>query len=126
MDKGYNLNLTRKFLNEIRPDSEINEFTRQIALADRIVINKLDLVDSSVLHDLEAKIRGINAVADILKTSQAVVPFNFYLDQNCFEGGRRLEFDESFKHDIGGVMTVCIVVGREVREDRLDSWLQMV
>lgn len=54
------------------------------------------------------------------------MPFGFYLDQNCFEGDRRVEVDESYKHDTGKVQTVCIVVKRDVRSDRLDSWLQMV
>ncbi len=35
----------------------LNDFTKQIALADRIVINKLDLVDESTIHELESSIR---------------------------------------------------------------------
>lgn len=37
--------------------SMVNDFTKQIALADRIVINKLDLVDQETILELETSIR---------------------------------------------------------------------
>jgi len=42
---------------------------KQIAFADRIVVNKIDLVSESVVDNVLARIRAINANAVVLKTS---------------------------------------------------------
>ena len=46
----------------------MNEATRQIALADRVLINKVDLVNEAEIQKLETVIKRINAVAPIAKT----------------------------------------------------------
>ena len=62
----------QQHLNEVKEDGSINECVRQIALADRIVINKTDLItDESILSQLESSIRTVNAAAPLLKTSKA-------------------------------------------------------
>jgi G3E family GTPase len=62
----------QQHLNEVKEDGSINECIRQIALADRIVINKTDLIsDESILSQLESSIRTVNAAAPLLKTSKA-------------------------------------------------------
>lgn len=48
--------------------NEINEATKQIALADRLVLNKTDLVDQEELTYLEGQIRSINQVARLTKS----------------------------------------------------------
>lgn len=44
---------------------------RQIAIADRIVINKKDLLKEDELKDLQEDIQSVNSVADILVTERA-------------------------------------------------------
>ena len=63
----------QQHLSEVKEDGSINECVRQIALADRLVINKTDLVpDEAALVQLESSIRAINAAAPLLKTSKAM------------------------------------------------------
>ena len=50
------------------------EAADQIAFADVIVLNKLDLVTPEELKAVEARIRQINRFADIHKTTRSDVP----------------------------------------------------
>ena len=50
-------------LDEVKPDGVENESVEQIAFADRIVLNKQDLVDSEQVAVVTRRIRGINAAA---------------------------------------------------------------
>jgi len=43
----------------------------QIAFADRIAVNKVDLVDAPELRLLEQWLRGINATAEFITSSHA-------------------------------------------------------
>ena len=64
-------------------------YPRQIALADRIVINKMDLVDAPTLDQVEASIRSINANALINRTSRSKVDLNFLLDIDAYAPSSR-------------------------------------
>ena len=63
---------------------------QQIAFADVIVINKIDLVSEEELTALERRIRGINAVALIHRANQADVPIDQMLDVGGFDLDRVL------------------------------------
>ena len=68
------------YLSEKKESSDgINEAIKQIAMADRIILNKIDLVSSTKeLDDLEMQIKSINKSAILLKTNHAKydVPFH--------------------------------------------------
>ncbi|KAL2781406.1 COBW domain-containing protein 2 isoform 2, partial [Daubentonia madagascariensis] len=67
VDAKYGL----KHLMEEKPDGLINEATRQIALADIILINKTDLVPEEDLNKLRTTIRSINGLGKILETQRS-------------------------------------------------------
>ena len=46
-------------LHEKKENGEVNESARQVALADVLIINKLDLVTSDELKELESQIRWV-------------------------------------------------------------------
>mmetsp|Transcript_8061 Transcript_8061/g.8202 ORF Transcript_8061/g.8202 Transcript_8061/m.8202 type:complete len:463 (-) Transcript_8061:23-1411(-) len=52
----------------------------QIAYADRILLNKTDLIDSSKIASVEAIVRSLNAAAEIVPTSFSKVSPNWVLD----------------------------------------------
>jgi G3E family GTPase len=56
---------------EAKADDSINECIRQIALADRLVLNKTDLVTNAELSELEELVRSVNAFAPRLKTTKS-------------------------------------------------------
>ena len=47
-----------------------NEAVEQLAFADGIVLNKIDLADDDELDAVEARIREVNPLAPIVRTQQ--------------------------------------------------------
>ncbi|QGM45644.1 CobW family GTP-binding protein [Methylocystis heyeri] len=72
------------------------EAKNQIAFADVIVLNKTDLVTPEELEEVEARIRGVNPYARLLRAVKADVPLSAVLDQNAFELDRILEIEPNF------------------------------
>jgi len=72
------------------------EAHEQIAFADVIVVNKIDLVDAAKLDELERRLRGINAMAKILAGCRAAVPLGAVLDVGGFDLDRALATRPSF------------------------------
>jgi hypothetical protein len=56
-----------------------NEACAQIAYADRIILNKTDLISISELADLKARMMAINALASMQEAVQSVVPVDYVL-----------------------------------------------
>ncbi|KAI8846096.1 CobW/HypB/UreG, nucleotide-binding domain-containing protein, partial [Chytridium lagenaria] len=89
----------RKQVEETNPDGGINECVRQIAMADRLVINKSDLVqDPADRLEIESLIRTINATAPFTWTTRSSVPITHILDLHAFDN--RSQLDTS-------LLTVC-------------------
>ncbi len=73
-----------------------DESVKQVAFADVILLNKTDLVTPGELGQLEARIRGINAVASIQRTRDCAVPMERVLDIGGFNLGRATTIDPKF------------------------------
>lgn len=72
-------------LNEEKPDGVVNEAMEQIAFADRIVLNKTDLVSDEDLARLESRIRSINSLAHLQRAQKANVPVDYVLGVGGFD-----------------------------------------
>ena len=57
----------------------------QIEFADVIVLNKLDLVTKEQAEKVEAIVKALNPVAEIIPTTRSEVPLNRVLDTNLFD-----------------------------------------
>ena len=57
----------------------------QIEFADVIVLNKLDLVTKEQAEEVEAIVKALNPVAEIIPTTQSEVPLDRVLDTNLFD-----------------------------------------
>ena len=57
-----------KCLHAAAGDDAAREVVNQVAFADLVLLNKIDLVDAGKLQDVEASIRSINAVARVIHT----------------------------------------------------------
>ena len=73
-----------------------DETVKQVAFADVILLNKTDLSSAAELDALEARIRGINAVAAVHRTRDCDVPLDKVLDIGGFNLGRASELDPKF------------------------------
>ena len=72
------------------------EAREQIAFADVILLNKTDLVAPAELDALEARIRGMNAVAKLHRTRNAEIALDRVLNLGGFNLDRALEVDPRF------------------------------
>lgn len=80
--------------DDSKPEGCENEAEEQLAFADRILLNKVDLVpDEAALKRVEARIRAINKFAPIQHTTKAKVSVDSVLDIKGFDLERTLEMD---------------------------------
>ncbi|CAJ0815365.1 CobW family GTP-binding protein [Ralstonia flaminis] len=91
-------------LDDLQLDGVDNQAVDQIVCADRIVINKVDLVDADAVTALRERIRGLNATADIVTSSYAEIDLNKIIGVGAFEATQKLleigaEHGEHHDHD---------------------------
>ena len=72
------------------------EAKQQIAFADRILLNKVDLVTPSDLETLEEKIHAINAVAKVFRTTQADLDADKVLNLHAFDLDQKMSLEGDF------------------------------
>lgn len=77
-------------LDDVKLDGIDNQAVDQIVCADRIVINKVDLVDAREIAALTERIRGLNATADIVTSNYAQIDLGKILGIGAFEVSQRL------------------------------------
>ena len=73
-----------------------HETAEQIAFADTILINKVDLVPADELAEIEARIRVLNPTVVIHRTERCLVPNNELLGQRAFDLDRILAVEPNF------------------------------
>jgi G3E family GTPase len=83
----------RHLLGEIDKAHEAQE---QLAFADIVILNKIDLVSEQELADVEARIRRINPTAVIRKSERCQVPLDQVIGRNAFDLDRVLELEPEF------------------------------
>ncbi|XP_070336492.1 zinc-regulated GTPase metalloprotein activator 1B isoform X3 [Odocoileus virginianus] len=94
VDSKYGL----KHLAEEKPDGLINEASRQVALADIIIINKTDLVSEEDLNKLRTTIRSINGLGKILETQRSRVDLAKVLDLHAFDSLSGISLQKKLQH----------------------------
>jgi G3E family GTPase len=77
-------------------NDESGEAKEQVAFADVILLNKCDLVSADELDALEKRIRGINALARIHRTTNADIEISKVLEVGGFNLDRAMEIDPHF------------------------------
>merc|ERR1719331_2919668 len=80
-------------LNEEKPEGVENESVEQVAFADRIVLNKIDLVNEAELAEVEKQIKAINSTCDIVKTQNSVMDPKLFCNISAFSLDRVKEMD---------------------------------
>ncbi|SDO75863.1 GTPase, G3E family [Pseudomonas arsenicoxydans] len=77
-------------LEDLHLDGADNQAVDQIVCADRIVINKVDLVSEDDVAALRGKIRGLNATAQLVTSSYAQIDLTKILGIGAFESTQKL------------------------------------
>jgi G3E family GTPase len=116
-------------LDEAKPEGVENEAVEQLAFADRVVLNKIDLADDAELAEVERRIRDINSMAPVIRTSHGRVDLDRILDVGAFDLSRVLEDDPTFldpdaehQHD-QSVTSVGIEVAGDLDIKRVNNWI---
>lgn len=78
------------------------EAREQVAFADRIILNKTDLVSEAELVEVEARLRRLNPLAPITRAERANVPLDQVLGLGGFDLGRILDINPEFAHPAHG------------------------
>src|SRR6185437_9224625 len=74
------------------------EAKNQIAFADVIVLNKVDLVTPAELAEVEARIRAINPYARLHRATRCDVAIDQVLERRAFDLDRILDIEPEFLH----------------------------
>lgn len=75
----------RLHLDEVKAEGVVNEAVEQIAYADRIIVNKTDLVGESDIASLVQRIRNINGMAQLKRTEFGKVNLDYVLGIGGFD-----------------------------------------
>jgi len=104
----------------------------QIAFADVVLVNKIDLVTEAELAEVERRIRAINPQARLHRTHRATLPVGDVLGRGGFDLNRILEFEPGFLageddhvHD-SDVSSVSFELDRPLSQERFRTWIHQL
>jgi G3E family GTPase len=108
------------------------EVIHQIAFADVIILNKVDLLSHHALHDVGVEIRQLNPRGVILRATKCDVPLTAILGRQAFSLGSILERDPDFLQPDGahhhrhhhGLTSVSLESTRPLDADAFLEWMQ--
>ena len=117
-------------LDEEKPEGAENESVEQVAFADRLILNKIDVVpDEKDLERIESRLRAINKFAPIVRTSQSKIDVANVLNIGSFDLERTLKNDPEFlntenehEHD-ATISSVGVSVNGDLNLTALQDWL---
>ncbi len=107
---------------------ENDEAAEQIAFADVILLNKCDLVDETDLVSLENRIRDVNVLAVIHRTTRADIDIAKVMDVGGFNLDRAMEVNPHFlepghHHHHSHISSVGIEAPGDCDGKKLNDWL---
>lgn len=116
-------------IEEEKPEGVENESVEQLAFADRIMLNKIDLVSEEELGEVETRIKSINRFAPMYHTENSIIDPNELINIGSFDLERTLEMDPEFldtdaehEHDERVTSTSSRFEGA-LNVNKLESWI---
>ena len=116
-------------VDEEKPEGVENEAVEQLAFADRILLNKIDLVSEEEIKEVERKIRSINGFAPIYHTENSIISPEKLINIGSFDLKRTLEMDPEFldtdsehEHDDRVTSTSSKFEG-SLNVNKLEKWI---
>lgn len=116
-------------IDEEKPEGIENEAVEQLAFADRIMLNKIDLVSEEEIKEVEKKIKSINAFAPIYHTQNSIIDPKTLIDIGSFDLERTLKMDPEFldtdaehEHD-QRVTSISSKFAGALNVNKLERWI---
>lgn len=118
-------------LDEQKPEGVENEAVEQVAFADRILLNKIDLVpEEEELVTIENRLKSINVQAPIVRCRQSAIDVMSILNMDAFNIDRILEKEPDFlspeeaDHQHDDSVTSCSAKFKgELNVNKLQMWI---
>lgn len=105
-----------------------SEVQEQIAFADVVLLNKIDLISAEILQNLEQRVRSMNTIAKIYHTQNCDLDLDAVLNVKAFDLNNALSIDPQFldesahEHD-ESIFSIAITESGTVSSERLNRWL---
>ena len=119
-------------LDEEKPEGQENEAVEQVAFADRMILNKTDLVTEDDLVRVEKRLKSMNSSATIIRTERSKVSVDNVLDIRAFDLKKTVEMDPEFlntenehEHD-NTVSSVSVIEKRPLDLDAIQRWINFL
>ena len=116
-------------LDDEKPEGIENEAVEQLAFADRIMLNKIDLVDDAEIKTVESRIKAVNGFAPIYRTENSIIDPKELINIGSFDLQRTIEMDPEFldteaehEHDARVTSTSSRFEG-ELNVNKLQNWI---
>ncbi|ONG49982.1 cobalamin biosynthesis protein CobW [Pseudoroseomonas deserti] len=108
--------------------ADSKEAEEQIAFADLIVLNKMDLVSEAEAAEVEARIRAINPYAELQRATKSDVPVSSVVGREAFSLERILEREPDFltsdEHEHNeDVMSMSFEVSQPIDAEKFNAWI---
>jgi G3E family GTPase len=108
------------------------EAQEQVAFADILVLNKMDLVTPAEADEVERMIKAINPYAEIRRSTKSDVPLDAVIGRDAFNLARILEKEPDFlsgedhhEHD-SEVNSVSFEVSRPIDAEKFNVWINQL
>ena len=116
-------------LDDEKPDDVENEAVEQIAFADRILLNKIDLASEEEIREVKNRVKAINAFAPVYETENSIIDPSELIGIGAFDLSQTLEMDPEFldtdaehEHDENVTSTSSKFEG-ELNVNKLERWI---
>jgi G3E family GTPase len=97
----------------------------QIVIADRIILNKVDLVAERELGELETQVRRLNATAPILRSTHAKVDLEHILGIGAFSAQRgELALDVHEQSHDPDLQSASFVLSQAFDRKKFEGWVE--
>ena len=104
------------------------EAQEQVAFADIVLVNKVDLAPDEAVARIERKVRSLNPLAKIYRSTQGVIDLSLILNANAFQLAAKLQVDPEFlgnhehEHD-PAIASFVLRESRPIDMNRFMSWI---
>ncbi len=109
---------------------QAHEAQEQLAFADTIILNKVDLVEEEDIAAVEERIRRLNPTASIIRSQRCDVDIAALLDRRAFDLTRILEvepdfLDETHEHEHDDhVSSISLTSHDSIDPERFFPWIE--
>ena len=108
---------------------DTKEAEEQIAFADLILLNKMDLVTEEEAVEVERRIRAINPMVELVRSTKSDVPIDSVIGRDAFNLERILAREPDFlsgeddhEHD-SDVNSVSFEVSKPIDPEKFNTWM---